>query len=157
MSLSYENALEYATKKHSGQKRLGGEPFITHPVEVSNIVREWGYDMEYQITALFHDLLEDTDATEEEILALSNENILEAVKVLTKVKPYNMDEYVANIKKNEIAFVVKGADRLHNIRSAFCTSEKFRRKYIVETYDYYLDFTPEIRPALEKLVKTLED
>lgn len=156
MNLSVDKALEYATKKHYGQKRIGGEPFITHPIEVSRIVKEWGYGIEYQITALFHDLLEDTDATEEEILALSNDEILEAVRLLTKIKPYDMNAYVSNIKKNKIAYVVKGADRLHNLRSAFCTSRRFRNKYIKETYEYYMDFTPEIKPALEKLELSLD-
>lgn len=156
MSLSVEKALEYATKKHSGQKRIGGEDYITHPVEVCNIVKKWGYGDEYQITALFHDLLEDTDATENEILELSNSEVLEAVKLLTKKKPCNMNSYISGIKRNKIAFVVKGADRLHNIRSAYCTSRRFRKKYVKETNEYYIDFTPEIKPAIDELEKSLD-
>lgn len=156
MSLSIEKALEYAAKKHKGQKRIGGEDYIIHPIAVSKIVKDWGYGAEYQITALFHDLLEDTDATEDEILALSNSEVLEAVKLLTKKKPCNMNSYIAGIKRNKIAFVVKGADRLHNIRSAYCTSRRFRKKYVKETNDYYIDFTPEIKPAINELEKSLD-
>ena len=102
---------------------------------------------EYQVTALFHDLREDTDAKECEILALSNENVLNAVKLLTKSKPCNMADYVAKIRKNRIAFVVKTADRLHNLRSAFCTDEDFKKQYILESLKYYADFSPEIKKA----------
>ena len=68
MTESYKLALEFAKAKHKGQKRIGGDDYITHPIAVSEIVKNQGFDEIYQITALFHDLLEDTDATEEEIL-----------------------------------------------------------------------------------------
>ena len=67
MNKRYEAALAFATRKHAGQKRIGGDDYITHPVAVAEMVRAWGYPVSYQITALFHDLLEDTDATEEQI------------------------------------------------------------------------------------------
>ena len=66
-----------------------------HPLAVSEIVRNQGYGMDYQITALFHDLLEDTDATEEEIFDLGGARVLEAVRLLTKQEGYVMAEYVA--------------------------------------------------------------
>ncbi len=154
--LNYEKALEYAAKKHNGQYRIGGEPYITHPVAVAEIVRGWGFDTEYQITALFHDLLEDTDAKESEILVLSDERVLEAVKTLTKAEPYTMADYVANIKKNKMAFVVKTADRLHNLKSAFCADESFKRRYILETIDYYIDFSPEIEIAVKELSASMD-
>ncbi len=155
-NLDYEKAYEFAEKKHKGQYRIGGEPYITHPAAVAEIVRQWGFDTEYQITALFHDLLEDTDAKESEILALSDERVLEAVKTLTKAEPYNMTDYVANIKKNKMAFVVKTADRLHNLKSAFCTDESFKRRYILETIEYYIDFSPEIKTAVKELSASMD-
>lgn len=153
----YEIALEYASKKHEGQLRIGGIPYITHPVVVAEIVREMGGDTDDVITALFHDLLEDTDATEEEILQLGNEKILHSVKLLTKQKNYVMSDYVEGIKSDRTAYLVKGADRLHNLRSAVCASPAFKRKYILETEKWYLDFMPEIPDALENLKKTLDD
>ncbi|MGN1317740.1 MAG: HD domain-containing protein [Lachnospirales bacterium] len=151
-----EKALEFATKKHKGQFRIGGEEYITHPIAVCQIVKNMGYDTNYQITALFHDLLEDTDATEEEILKFGNNEILQAVKLLTKVKPYNMKDYTENIKKNNMAYIVKGADRLHNLRSAICADDNFKRRYILETYNWYMDFSKEIPKALKELEKSLE-
>ena len=145
----YRKAYDLAERRHRGQTRIGGEPYITHPEGVAQIVREHGYGIQYQVTALFHDLLEDTDAQEQEIL--------DAVKLLTKEKGYVMQEYIGNIRKNQLAFTVKGADRLHNLRSAMCTDEKFKRKYIKESVEWYLDFMPEIPFAVKELAESLKE
>lgn len=160
--MDYNSALEYATKKHEGQKRKGGEPYITHPFEVAKYVEEKGYGEEYIITALFHDLLEDTDATKEEILALSNDKVLEAVIALTKEDGYIMENYITNVFKNEIASIVKMADRLHNLRSAICTPNDFKIRYIEETKEYYYPlikgkiFEKEIIEAVNTLANTVK-
>ena len=156
MTESYRLALEFAKAKHKGQKRIGGDDYITHPIAVSQIVKNQGFDEIYQIAALFHDLLEDTDATEEEILKYGNQKILEAVILLTKKKGYDMAEYVGSIKQNPIAFAVKAADRLHNLQCAIVTDEEFKRKYILETVDWYLDFSIDIRKAVKRLAESLE-
>ena len=155
-SESLQLALEFAKSKHKGQKRIGGDDYITHPIAVSEIVKNQGFDKNYQITSLFHDLLEDTDATEEEIIRYGNQEILEAVILLTKKKGYNMAEYISAIKQNPIAFAVKAADRLHNLQCAIVTDEEFKRKYILETVDWYLDFSPEIRKAVKRLAESLK-
>ena len=156
MTDSLQLALDFAKAKHKGQKRIGGDDYITHPIAVAEIVKRQGLDENYQIAALFHDLLEDTDATEEEILKYGNKDILEAVTLLTKKKGYVMAEYIDAIKKNPIAFAVKSADRLHNLNCAIVTDEEFKRKYILETIDWYLDFSPEIRTAVKRLAQSLE-
>ena len=153
---SYKLALEFAKAKHEGQKRIGGNDYITHPIAVCEIVKNQGLDENYQITALFHDLLEDTDATQEEILKYGSPEILESVKLLTKEKGYDMAEYVSGIKQNPIAFAVKAADRLHNLQCAIVTDEEFKRKYILETVDWYLDFSIDIRKAVKRLAESLE-
>lgn len=151
----YEKALAFATQKHKGQYRIGGEEYISHPIAVAGIVREKGYGLEYTITALFHDLLEDTDATTDEIEEIGGSNVLEAVKLLTKFNGYNMKDYVNGIRSNDIAFVVKSADRLHNLRSALVADEDFKRRYILETVDWYLDFSKEIKEATLNLTLSL--
>ena len=137
----YENALAFAAKKHEGQFRIGGLPYITHPVAVAEIVKEKGGD---------------TDATEEEILFFGNKKILHSVKLLTKQSNYVMKNYVEGIRKDATAFLVKGADRLHNLRSAVCADTEFKRRYIYETIDWYLDFLPEIPSAVKELAQTLD-
>lgn len=123
----YLSALDYATRKHAGQKRMGGDEYITHPVAVAELLREQLYPVEYQIAGLFHDLLEDTDATVEEIKALSNQEVAEAVRLLTKEKGYKMDAYVARIKSDPIAKAVKSADRYHNLLCADAADEAFKK------------------------------
>ena len=123
-----QRALNFATQKHKGQKRIGGDDYITHPIAVCEMLKKQGYGEDFQITALFHDLLEDTTATEDEILEYGNQDVLTAVKLLTKEKGYNMEKYIAGIKSNQIAFVVKGADRLHNLQCALVADVEFRRK-----------------------------
>lgn len=152
----YREALAYATEKHRGQSRIGGAPYISHPMAVAEIVRSKGFGLDWQITALFHDLLEDTDAAEEEILAIGGENVLRAVRLLTKRKGYVMADYVAAIRQDPIAFAVKGADRLHNLRCALCTDDEFKRRYILETIDWYMDFMPEIPPAVKALAASMQ-
>ena len=149
-------ALEFATEKHKGQKRIGGADYITHPVAVYEMVKEKGLGEDYQIAALFHDLLEDTDATEEEIVRYGNEKVLSAVKLLTKSKGYVMEEYIKAIKGDEIACAVKAADRLHNLQCALVTDAEFKRKYILETVDWYMDFSPEIRKAVRTVAESLD-
>ena len=149
-------AIAFATQKHKGQKRIGGNDYISHPIAVYEMVKKQGYGEDYQITALFHDLLEDTDATEEEILSYGGQNVLTAVKLLTKEKGYDMKNYIDGIKANPIAFAVKSADRLHNLRCALVTNVEFKRKYILETVDWYLDFSKEIKIAVKTLAESLD-
>lgn len=151
-----KRAIEFATQKHKGQKRIGGNDYISHPIAVYEMVKKQGYNEDFQITALFHDLLEDTNATEEEILFYGSQNVLTAVKVLTKEKGYDMKTYIDGIKANPIAFAVKSADRLHNLQCALVTSTEFKRKYILETVDWYLDFSKEIKIAVKTLADSLD-
>ena len=151
-----KRAIEFATQKHKGQKRIGGNDYISHPIAVYEMVKKQGCDEDFQITALFHDLLEDTNATEEEILFYGSQNVLTAVKLLTKEKGYDMKTYIDGIKANPIAFAVKSADRLHNLQCALVTSTEFKRKYILETVDWYLDFSKEIKIAVKTLADSLD-
>ena len=155
-SESLQLALEFAKAKHKAQKRIGGDDYITHPIAVCEIVKSQGLDKNYQIAALFHDLLEDTDATEEEILKYGNKEVLEAVKLLTKEKGYDMSVYINAIKANPVALVVKAADRLHNLQCAIVAGEDFKRKYILETVDWYMDFSSDIRKAVKRLAESLK-
>ncbi len=78
----YRKALEFAAEKHKGQYRKGGAEYITHPIAVAEILKNKGYDGDYLIAALFHDMLEDTNATEAEILQLGGFEVLTSIKAL---------------------------------------------------------------------------
>ena len=151
-----KRAIEFASQKHKGQKRIGGNDYISHPIAVYEMVKKQGYGEDFQITALFHDLLEDTSATEDEILFYGGKSVLTAVKLLTKEKGYDMKSYIDGIKANPIAFAVKSADRLHNLQCALVTNTEFKRKYILDTVDWYLDFSKEIKIAVKTLAESLD-
>lgn len=151
----YDRALEYARAKHKGQYRIGGDEYITHPIAAAELLANAGYGTDYQIAALFHDLLEDTDAEESELLALGSEEILAAVRLLTKTPGCDPAEYTARIRENPMALAVKTADRLHNLKSAVKADDAFKRKYIRETEEWYADLSPEIPKALSALRATL--
>ena len=74
----YQKALEYAKKKHEGQFRIGGALFIVHPIAVAEILRQDGKQVEYRVAAVFHDLLEDTDASEQEIVEIGGRRCLKS-------------------------------------------------------------------------------
>ncbi len=155
-SPDYIRAIAFATRKHAKQVRMGGMPYIVHPIAVADIVNCWGYGRDYIIAAFFHDLLEDTDATDEEILQIGGPKVLEAVHALTKCENYVMSEYVEGILANDIARVVKAADRLHNLRCAVLAPEDFKHRYVLETLDWYMDLCPEIPLAVRHLASTME-
>lgn len=137
--MEINKCIEFMKIKHGDQKRKHGTMYYTHPLAVSELLKSKGYGEDYQVAGLFHDLLEDTDASEEEILAYSNEQVALAVKLVTKEKGYDMDEYMTRIKENDMARMVKLADRIHNLSEAKFASEKFQNKYIKETEKYFLD------------------
>ncbi len=134
-----EEVEKYVKEKHKNQKRKNGTPYYIHPFCVRDILKQKGYDENHQLVALLHDILEDTDGTKEEILKLTNNDVLNAVLLLTKEKNYNNLEYISRIKKNSLALNVKLADRLHNIVECIYTDLKFKNKYIKETEEYYIE------------------
>lgn len=151
----YKKAVAFAAEKHEGQFRKGGDEYITHPIAVAEIIERQGLGDDYIITALFHDLLEDTDATEAEIEQIGGETVINAVKLLTKYDGYVMENYIDGIRKNDIAFKVKAADRLHNLRSAVCAEREFKIRYIIETLEWYMDFSEDIPEAVKILMESL--
>lgn len=157
--MNVEEAKDYIKGKHGNQKRRQGTPYYLHPVMVSNILKEKGFSDDYQLVGLFHDLLEDTSATYSELLKLSNKEIADAVKLLTKEDGYDIDEYISRIKNNDIAKMVKLADRLHNLSEVHLTDKDFQNKYIDETEKWYIPlakgtiFENDIKNVLVKLKK----
>ena len=123
---------KFIKKKHEGQKRKRGTQYYFHPIEVAKKLKEKGFNETYQITGLFHDLLEDTKTTYNELLEISNKEIADAVVLLTKQKNYNMEEYIDNISKNQIAKMVKLADRIHNLEEIQFTNIEFKKRYLKE-------------------------
>ena len=160
--MNIEEIKEYVKNKHEGQKRKQGTPYYFHPYAVAEMLKSKGFNEEYQIAGLLHDTLEDTNATKEEILKLTNENVLEAVVLVTKEHGYNMQEYYDRIMKNDMARMVKLADRWHNLSESAMTNYLFKQKYIKETEKWYLKMAEgtcleeEIKSELIKLKNSIK-
>lgn len=152
-----QDYIEYIKEKHGNQKRKQGTPYYLHPVEVSNMLKEKGFSEKYQIVGLLHDILEDTETTYEEIEKITNHEIAEAVRLVTKEKGYVMSEYMERIKQNDLARMVKIADRIHNLSEAHLASKLFQIKYVKETEKWFIDlakgtvFEEDLNIVLEKV------
>lgn len=124
----YEKALRIAKTAHEGQYDKGGKPYILHPLTVAGKVEK----PEEKITALLHDVVEDTDVTLEELSGTFPPLIVDAVDRLTKKKGqgYSLEKYLEGVRENEIARKVKLADLEHNMdlsRIPNPTEEDYRR------------------------------
>lgn len=101
-----------ATKTHAGQQDKAGAPYLLHVLRVMMRLD----NMDEKIVALLHDVVEDSEVTFEE---LANEGfpkkILKAVELLTKTENKSYEDYIQEIKMNELARVVKLADLKDNM------------------------------------------
>ena len=156
-SILYSKALALASEKHAGQIRKDGSPYIFHPLRVSKAIADAGYNINYQIAGLFHDLLEDTDTTLEEI-KIYGEDVLEAVKLVSKNYCNNMKDYIPNILKNHMASVVKNADRIDNLWDA-CNiiDEEFQKYYLKKSKEYEGKFSMALDNSIYHLEIEMND
>lgn len=154
-SVLYAGALSFAAKKHAGALRRNGMPYIYHPIRVAMHLAEAGYDIRYQIVGLFHDLLEDTDATVEELSEFCDEEMLKAVRLVTKEEGFIESEYIERILNNPFAKAVKNADRIDNFRDLFVQDdEEFRERYIKNTEEFFVGkFSKELDDLYYENVK----
>lgn len=120
----------FAAKKHDGQFRKSGEPYIIHPIATARILVSWNMDIKTIITGLLHDVLEDTQTSDDEITELFGADICQLVNYVTKVNLFSKENRGMNKKTNENeyliqvllsmshdirAMIVKLADRFHNM------------------------------------------
>ena len=105
-----KKAMKVAYEAHHGQTDRSGTPYIFHPFHVAEQM-----DDELSVcTALLHDVVEDTEITFEDLTGEFPEEVVEALRYLTRDKSMNYFDYIRNIRKNPIAKKVKQADLLHN-------------------------------------------
>src|SRR5215813_7017061 len=160
-------AYVYAMKAHGEQKRLSGDPYISHPLEVAAILTEHQLDDATIAAALLHDTIEDRETTRAEIDQLFGKDIGRLVEGLTKLKKLDLVSREAkqaeNLRKLLLAIaedvrvlLVKLADRLHNMRTLQYMSPPSRRRVAEETIDIYAPLAGrigmyEMREELENL------
>ena len=141
-------AYDYAMKVHGEQRRASGQPYISHPLEVAEILTDLRLDDATIAAGLLHDTIEDTEATRDEIEDLFGAEIGALVEGLTKIKKLNLvtkrAEQAENFRKLLIAItsdirvlLVKLADRLHNMRTIEHLRPAKRKRIAEETMDIY--------------------
>ena len=160
-----EKAFLFAQEKHKDQKRNSGEPYFTHAVAVAENCAKLGMDTETIIGALLHDVLEDTDATEEELAQMFGENIVFLVKGVTKLghlKYRGAERHVESLRKFFVAMaedvrvlIIKLADRLHNVSTLAHVPPEKQKRIALETIEVHAALAG--RMGMEKLKSMLED
>ena len=142
------SAFEYACAKHEGQTRRSGEPYMTHPLEVMDIIADLRLDVASLCAGLLHDTVEDTDATVEEVAQRFGADVAFLVDGVTKLSKMNFhtkeEAQAANFRKMIIAMsrdlrviLVKLADRLHNMRTMKHMKPESAERISRETLDIY--------------------
>lgn len=164
-------AIDFATEKHSGQKRKSGEPFVIHPIAVAGILVEWGMDNDSVIAGVLHDTIEDTDTTYEEIEKYFGRDVAFLVAGVTKVSQARsgmrdissyLPETKDNLTKLLIAvgqdvrvLIIKLADRLHNMQTLKYKSPPKQMKIARETIDVFAPLADRLNMGRVKV--QLED
>ncbi len=142
-------AYVYAMRMHGGQTRASGDPYFAHPIEVAGILTDYRLDTATIVTALLHDVIEDTEAGREDIDRLFGEEIGELVEGVTKLsrleatadhkrQAENLRKFILAVSKDVRVLLVKLADRLHNMRTLHFIANAAKRERIArETLDIY--------------------
>lgn len=108
----FQIALELAVEKHKNQTDKAGNPYILHPLHVMENVNS----KEGKIVAILHDIIEDTDVTEDYLLKIGlSKRIVDAVVALTRSEDMDYQEYIKTLSSNPLAKEVKLADLEHNM------------------------------------------
>ncbi|MGA2776098.1 MAG: bifunctional (p)ppGpp synthetase/guanosine-3',5'-bis(diphosphate) 3'-pyrophosphohydrolase [Steroidobacteraceae bacterium] len=141
-------AYEFGAERHQGQKRVSGEPYITHPVAVADILADLRLDGDTLVAAILHDVIEDTPTAKDEIVSIFGEvvaDLVDGVSKLDQIQFKNRQEAQAeSFRKMLLAMVrdirvimVKLADRMHNMRTLGVMPPVKRRRIARETLDIY--------------------
>jgi len=151
-SENFSKALAFAAEKHAGQLRREGSPYIYHVIRVAMYLCGQGYDADCQIAGLFHDLLEDTDATVDELRQFCSEDAVAAIRLVTKTEGYDEEEYIKDILSNPMAKAIKNADRIDNLTDMTRQPDKeFIKRYIRNTeMFFYGRFSDELDKILDE-------
>lgn len=143
-----ERAYRYADQCHSGQLRQSGDPYITHPLAVANILADMRLDHESLMAALLHDVIEDTGVTKGQISRRFGRTVADLVDGVSKLSEIEFEtkaqlqaesfqKMTLAMSKDIRVVLVKLADRLHNMRTLGVLPPEKRRRIARETLDIY--------------------
>ena len=138
----------YSEQAHDGQKRRSGDPYITHPLQVAEILSDMRMDHQSLMAAMLHDVIEDTGIAKDALQEQFGEAVAELVDGVSKLTHISFETraeaQAENFQKMTLAMardlrviIVKLADRLHNMRTIGSLNPGKRRRIAKETLDIY--------------------
>ena len=141
-------AYKYSEQCHQGQMRQSGDPYISHPLAVANILADMRMDHESLMAGLLHDVIEDTGVTKGQIsrrFGRTVADLVDGVSKLTEIEfETKAEQQAESFQKMTLAMsrdirvvLVKLADRLHNMRTLGVLSPEKRRRIARETLEIY--------------------
>jgi GTP diphosphokinase / guanosine-3',5'-bis(diphosphate) 3'-diphosphatase len=142
------DAYRFSEAAHAGQTRQSGDPYISHPLAVAEILADWHLDGQTLMAALLHDVTEDTSVTKDEISDTFGRPVAELVDGVSKLDKIEFqsaeDAQAENFRKMLLAMardvrviLIKLADRLHNMRTLGAVAPAKRRRVARETMEIY--------------------
>jgi len=161
-----EKSYVYSASLHSGQVRMSGEPYLSHPLEVSNILVELNLDAPTICAGLLHDTIEDTGVEVHELSEQFGSEVADIVEGVTKIgkmtytskeeaQAENMRKMILAMAKDIRVILVKLADRLHNMRTLEYQSEIKQKLTAQETMEIYSPLADRL--GLNKIKVELDD
>jgi guanosine-3',5'-bis(diphosphate) 3'-pyrophosphohydrolase len=141
-------AYRFSGAAHAGQRRQSGEPYVSHPLAVAEILAGWRLDGQALVAALLHDVMEDTSVTKAEISDAFGKPVADLVDGVSKLDKIEFqsaeDAQAENFRKMLLAMardvrviLIKLADRLHNMRTLDAVVPAKRRRVARETMEIY--------------------
>src|SRR5574341_585777 len=161
-----QSAYHFSEQAHEGQFRKSGEPYISHPLAVANILAQWHLDTQALTAALLHDVMEDTSVTKTEISRNFGRPVAELVDGVSKLDKIEFESHAEaqaeNFRKMLLAMardvrviLIKLADRLHNMRTLEAVSSEQKRRIARETLEIYAPIANRL--GLNSIYQELED
>ena len=161
-----ETAYHFSKAAHLGQFRASGEPYISHPLAVANILAQLHLDAQALTAALLHDVMEDTTVTKDEIAAQFGKPVAELVDGVSKLDRIEFETHeeaqAENFRKMLLAMardvrviLIKLADRLHNMRTLDAVPLAKRKRVARETSDIYAPIANRL--GLNAIYQELDD
>ena len=144
-----QNALDFSIKMHEGQKRKSGLPYVSHCIDVANILLDWNMDYTTIISALLHDVIEDTNVSLEDIDKEFGSDVAFLVDGVTKIdhiafrsqehkQAKNFTKLFLSLAKDLRVIIIKFADRLNNMETIEYLSSKKRKEIASETKEIFV-------------------
>ena len=156
----------YAANAHSGQFRSSGDPYVTHPVAVAEILAKFKMDEDCLTAAMLHDVIEDSGIPKSFLKKEFNSNVAELVDGVSKLDKLSLnskqEEQAENFQKMVMAMsqdirviVLKLADRLHNMRTLGFLNEERQKRISLETLEIYAPIAHRL--GMHQIYRELED